>query len=60
MASQPYAPAPKVMSLEAFGRDLTRRRAALGNPELARNFGANRTDSKRILLAAIEDAGGRW
>lgn len=48
------------MSLEAFGRDLTRRRAALGNPELARNVGANRTDSKRILLAAIEDAGGRW
>ncbi|KQM28930.1 hypothetical protein ASE57_03510 [Sphingomonas sp. Leaf11] len=60
MASQPYAPAPEVMSLEDFGRDLTRRRAALGNPELPRNAGANRTDSKRALLAAIEHAGGRW
>ncbi|WP_235515891.1 hypothetical protein [Sphingomonas sp. Leaf9] len=48
------------MSLEDFGRDLTRRRAALGNPELPRNAGANRTDSKRALLAAIEHAGGRW
>ncbi len=60
MASQPYAPALKVMSLEAFGRDLACRRAALGNPELPRNAGTNRTDSKRALLAAIEDAGGRW
>ena len=60
MASQPYASAPKVMTLEAFGRDLTRRRAALGNPELPRNAGANRTESKRALLAAIEATGARW
>lgn len=60
MASQPSAPTPRVMSLEAFGRDLTRRRAALGNPELPRNAGNNRTESKRALLAAIEAAGGRW
>lgn len=39
---------------------LAKRRAALGNPELPRNAGANRTDSKRALLAAVEDAGGRW
>lgn len=48
------------MSLEAFGRDLTCRRAALGNPELPRNAGNNRTESKRALLEAIEAAGGRW
>jgi len=60
MASQPYTPAPKAMTLEAFGRDLTRRRAALGKPELPRNAGDNRTESKRALLAAIEAAGGRW
>lgn len=39
---------------------LAERRAALGNAELPRNAGANRTDSKRALLAAIEAAGGRW
>lgn len=39
---------------------LAERRAALGNPELPRNASANRTDSKRALLAAIEAAGGRW
>ncbi len=60
MASQPSAPKTKVMTLETFGRELTRRRAALGNPELPRNSGNDRTDSKRTLLAAIEAAGGRW
>ncbi|MDJ0275809.1 hypothetical protein QLH51_03180 [Sphingomonas sp. 2R-10] len=43
-----------------FAANLARRRAALGNPELPRNAGGNRTDSKRALLAAIEAAGGRW
>lgn len=60
MASQPSAPAAEAMTLEAFGRELMRRRAALGNPELPRNAGNNRTESKRTLLAAIEAAGGRW
>ena len=45
-------------------RDLAQRiaarRAELGNPELPRNPGANRTPSKRALLKAIEEAGGRW
>lgn len=39
---------------------LAERRAALGNPELPRNAGSNRTESKRALLEAIEAAGGRW
>jgi hypothetical protein len=43
-----------------YAAKLAARRAALGNPELPRNAGANRTESKRALLKAIEDAGGKW
>lgn len=43
-----------------FAARLSERRATLGNPELPRNAGNNRTESKRALLAAIEAAGGRW
>lgn len=38
---------------------LAKRRAELGNPELPRNSGKNRTPSKRALLKAIEDIGGK-
>jgi hypothetical protein len=48
------------ISLEDFGREVLARRAAGGNPELPRNAGANRTASKKALLKAIEDAGGKW
>ncbi len=51
---------PDVIDMAAFGRDLARRRAALGEPEAPRNAGDRRTASKRALLAAIEKAGGRW
>ena len=43
-----------------FGKRLAARRAELGNPELPRNAGQNRTASKRALLKAIKDAGGKW
>lgn len=39
---------------------LAKRRAELGNPEIPRNSGKNRTPSKRALLKAIEDIGGKW
>lgn len=39
---------------------LAKRRAELGNPELPRNSGKNRTPSERELLKAIEDIGGKW
>ncbi len=39
---------------------LAMRRTAAGNPVLPRKAGDNRTKSKRVLLAAIEAAGGRW
>ena len=44
----------------AFSDALSKRRAELGNPELERNSGENRTESKKALLKAIEDAGGKW
>ena len=40
--------------------DLAAHKAELGNPELPRNADQNRTPSKRALLKAIEDAGGKW
>jgi hypothetical protein len=43
-----------------YAARLAKRRAELGNPELPRNAGANRTASKKALLKAIEDAGGTW
>lgn len=43
-----------------FGRSVAARKAELGLPELPRNAGENRTPSKRALLKAIEDIGGKW
>jgi hypothetical protein len=43
-----------------LGARVTRRKVELGLPELPRNSGKNRTPSKRALLKAIEEAGGKW
>lgn len=43
-----------------YAARLAKRRAELGNPEPLRNAGANRTASKKALLKAIEEAGGKW
>lgn len=48
------------LDMVKFGRRIEARKAALGLPEPPRNAGANRTPSKRALLKAIEDAGGKW
>jgi hypothetical protein len=37
-----------------------RARRSLGEPELPRNSGKNRTPSKRALLKAIAELGGKW
>lgn len=50
----------ETVEMAAFGRELVRRREAAGNPEAPRNSGKRRTASKRALLKAIEEAGGRW
>lgn len=51
---------PEAVSFEDFAADIARRREAAGNPDLPRNSGKRRTLSKRALLKAIEEAGGRW
>ena len=50
----------EAVSFDAFGQDIARRRAAAGDPPVPRNAGRNRTASKRALLKAIEEAGGKW
>lgn len=48
------------VAMEALARRIAARKAELGNPEPPRNTGKRRTPSKRALLKAIEDAGGKW
>lgn len=61
MVSTPFKADQKVVTLEEFGQDVMRRRAALGGEiDVPRNSGERRTESKRALLAAIEAAGGKW
>ena len=60
MASQPSQAKPKAIPLAAFVADIDRRRAETGITELPRNSGTRRTESKKALLKAIEDAGGKW
>jgi hypothetical protein len=57
--SKPDDEGPVIRTAE-FGRRVAARKAALGIPDPPRNGGANRTASKRALLKAIEDAGGKW
>lgn len=44
----------------AFAAALAKRRAALDEPQMPRNAGDHRTESKKALLAAIEQSGKRW
>ena len=44
----------------AFSAALSKRRAELGEPDLPRNSGENRTESKKALLKALKDMGGKW
>lgn len=49
-----------VIDMAELGARLVRRKAELGGAEIPRNTGKNRTPSKRALLKAIEQAGGKW
>lgn len=60
MASKSSPREREPVSFEAFGPDILRRRAAAGDPPVPRNAGKHRTASKRALLKAIEEAGGKW
>jgi hypothetical protein len=52
--------AEPVIRMAEFGRRIAARKAALGLSDPPRNAGRNRTSSKRALLKAIEEAGGKW
>ena len=49
------------IDFEIFAAQLAERRAARSKEiEMPRNSGSRRTESKKALLKAIEDAGGKW
>jgi hypothetical protein len=50
----------KAIPLADFVADIERRRAVTGVDELPRNAGNRRSESKKALLDAIRDAGGKW
>ncbi len=50
----------KPIPFEEFAAYVAKRRAETGITELPRNAGNRRTESKRALLKAIEEAGGTW
>lgn len=62
MASKTSRPddRPRRLSHPEFAARLAARRKELGEPELPRNSGKRRTASKKALLKAIEEAGGKW
>jgi hypothetical protein len=61
MASTPSKTEPEIMTLEEFGIDVMRRRAAVGGEiAMPRNSGERRTESKKALLEAIAAVGGKW
>ncbi|MEA3053279.1 MAG: hypothetical protein QOG72_2182 [Sphingomonadales bacterium] len=65
MVSKTSRAEPKPIPLAEFAADLERRlaeyEARYGHPfEIPRNSGNRRTPSKRALLKAIEEAGGKW
>jgi hypothetical protein len=65
MASTRSKTEKPVPTLEEFGADVLRRREAYKakygrEPDLPRNGGERRTESKKALLKAIKDIGGKW
>jgi hypothetical protein len=60
MASKTLKTGPEPISLDAFGRDVLRRRENAASSEPPRNSGKRRSISKKLLLKAIEGTGARW
>jgi len=50
----------RAIPLGDFVADIERRRVAAGIADLPRNAGKRRSESKKALLKAINDAGGKW
>ncbi len=61
MASQTSkAKAKRATPVAEFTARIERRRQETGITDLPRNSGERRTESKKALLKAIKDAGGKW
>jgi hypothetical protein len=60
MAFKTFKPKRKEITFEELGHRIERRRAEVGEIEVPRNSGKRRTASKRALLKAIEEIGGKW
>ena len=50
----------EAIPFEEFVAYIESRRIETGITDLPRNSGNRRTESKRALLKAIEEAGGKW
>jgi hypothetical protein len=60
MAFKTFKTRREPITLEELGQRIASREAALGGVDVPRNTGTRRTPSKRALLKAIEDVGGKW
>ena len=60
MAFKTFRTKREPVTLDALGERIGRRRAELDEVNVPRNSGKRRTVSKRALLKAIEEAGGKW
>ncbi|KPF91982.1 hypothetical protein IP81_08010 [Novosphingobium sp. AAP83] len=60
MAFKTFSTRREAITLEDLGARIARREAELGGVNVPRNAGTRRTPSKRALLKAIEDIGGKW
>lgn len=60
MAFKTFKTRREPVTLKDLGARIARRAAELGGVEVPRNTGTRRTASKRALLKAIEDIGGKW
>lgn len=59
MASKISEP-ERAIPLAELAAYVARRREETGITDVPRNDGSRRTESKRALLKAIKDAGGKW
>jgi hypothetical protein len=50
----------RAIPIAEFAARIERRRQEIGITDLPRNSGEHRTESKKALLKAITDAGGKW
>lgn len=60
MAFKTFKTKREPLTLDALGQSVSRRRSELGEIAVPHNSGKRRTASKRALLRAIEEAGGKW